>query len=193
MSQRNTLIRSLHDLGLGAWFGGALAGTVGFNGAAADVPDPAQRLRVASAGWSRWTPVNAAAIGAHLIGGAGLLYANKGRVATQRGVGVSTAAKAGLTGAALAATAYSGVLGRTVAQADRAPAESGTTPAPGTPREVAEAQRRLKVVQWVIPALTGALTVLNAVAGEQQRPGQALKGVLTDPGRVARSVVRAAA
>ena len=85
MSQRNTVARSLHDLGLAAWFGGTLAGAVAVNDAAADVTDPNQRLHVANAGWARWTPVNMAAIGAHLVGGAGLLLANKGRVAAQSG------------------------------------------------------------------------------------------------------------
>ena len=79
MSERNTVVRSLHDLGLAIWFGGSLAGAVGFNGAAADVPDEKLRLRVANAAWARWTPVNLAGIAAHLVGGAGLLYANKGR------------------------------------------------------------------------------------------------------------------
>jgi hypothetical protein len=64
------------DVGLAAWFGGGLAGAVGINGAADDVPDRNQRLRVANAGWGRWSPVNLAAIGAHLVGGAGILYAN---------------------------------------------------------------------------------------------------------------------
>ena len=58
MSERNTVVRSLHDLGLAAWFGGSLAGAVGINGAAADVTEPTQRLRVANAGWGRWSPVN---------------------------------------------------------------------------------------------------------------------------------------
>jgi hypothetical protein len=49
MSDRNTVVRSLHDLGLAAWFGGPPAGAVGFNGAAADLPDPKLRLRVANA------------------------------------------------------------------------------------------------------------------------------------------------
>jgi hypothetical protein len=49
MSERNTVVRSLHDLGLGMWFGGSLAGAVGFNGAAAEVPDERLRLRVANA------------------------------------------------------------------------------------------------------------------------------------------------
>ena len=69
MAQDNTLARSLHDLGLATWFGGSLMGAVGLNGAAAVVDQPAQRLRVANAGWARWTPVNLAGIAAHLAGG----------------------------------------------------------------------------------------------------------------------------
>ena len=112
MTERNTVVRSLHDLGLAAWFGGSLAGAVGFNGAAADVPDDKLKLRVANAAWARWTPVNLVGIGAHLVGGAGLLYANKSRVAAQQGVGASTIAKMAFTGAALGVTAYSRALGK---------------------------------------------------------------------------------
>src|SRR4051812_38911342 len=76
--------------------------------------DPRERTQVANSGWQRWTPVNLAAIGAHLVGGAGLLLANKGRVGAQKGVMSSTIAKTALTGAALAATAYSRALGEKV-------------------------------------------------------------------------------
>ena len=58
MSNDNTLVRGMHDLGMGAWFGGSLMGTVGVNGAANDVHDPTERIRVATAGWARWAPVN---------------------------------------------------------------------------------------------------------------------------------------
>lgn len=184
MSERNTVVRSLHDVGLAAWFGGALAGAVGINGAAADVPDPRQRLTVASSGWARWTPVNAVAIGAHLVGGAGLLLANRKRVVGQRGVGASTVAKLVLTAAALGVTAYSGVLGRQVAEGVGAPAEGGTTPAADTPPEVAKAQQQLAVTQWVIPALTGGIAVLTAVHGEQQRPSQQITGILRKPAQL---------
>jgi hypothetical protein len=68
MSERNTVVRSLHDLGLAAWFGGSLIGAVGFNGEPAEVPEEKLRLRVANAAWARWTPVNLVAIGAHLVG-----------------------------------------------------------------------------------------------------------------------------
>jgi hypothetical protein len=184
MSERNTLVRSLNDLGLAAWFGGTLAGAVGINGAAADVQDRSQRLRVATAGWARWTPVNLAAIGAHLVGSTGLLLGNKGRTVAQRGVGAASVAKTALTGAALAATAYSRVLGKKVEQGEPAPVEGGTSPAADTPPEVATAQRQLAVTQWVIPALTAALVVVNAVHGELQRPSQAVPGLLAKPAKL---------
>ena len=53
-SKHNTVARTLHDVGLAAWFGGSLMGAAGLNGAAAVVDDPAQRLRVANSGWARW-------------------------------------------------------------------------------------------------------------------------------------------
>ena len=56
--------------------------------------------------------MNFVGIAAHLVGGAGLLYANRGRVAAQQGVAASTVAKAVLTGAALGVTAYSRALGK---------------------------------------------------------------------------------
>jgi hypothetical protein len=183
MSERNTVVRSLHDLGLAAWFGGSLAGAVAVNGAAADVPDAKMRLRVANAGWARWTPVNAAAIAAHLVGGAGLLRANRARAAAQSGVGASTVAKLVLTGAALAVTAYSRTLGKKLQHADGVPVDGGTDPAADTPPELARAQQQLDTCQWLIPALTGGITVLSALQGEQQRPDQQLSGIFTKPGQ----------
>ena len=182
-----TVSRSLHDLGLATWFGGSLMGAVGLNGAAAEVEEPKQRLRVANAGWNRWTPVNLAGIAAHLAGGAVLLGANKGRVASQQGVAQATVVKTALTGAALAATAWSRALGAKLNEAGEVPVEGGTDPSIDTPEDVAKAQRQLKVLQWVIPALTGAVLVLNARMGEQQRPAQVTGGLLgrLRPGRAA--------
>jgi hypothetical protein len=175
----NTVSRSLHDLGLATWFGGSLMGAVGLNGAAAEVEEPKQQLRVANAGWNRWTPVNLAGIIAHVAGGLILLGANKGRVASQQGVGQATVIKTALTAAALAATAWSRALGAKLDEAGEVPVEGGTEPSGDTPEDVAKAQRQLKVLQWVIPALTGAVLVLNARMGEQQRPTQATSGLLS--------------
>ncbi len=178
MSERNTLAHFLHDAGLAAWFGGSLMGAVGVNGAAADVDDPRQRARVANAGWSRWTPFNALAIGAHLFGGAQLLRANKGRVQTQKGVLANTNVKMGLTAAALGATGYARIAGQKMIKAGDVPVAGGTAALPSTPPEVAKAQKQLKALQWAIPGLTGAIIASSALHEEQQRPSQIVKGSL---------------
>jgi hypothetical protein len=182
---RDTLSRSLHDLGLAAWFGGTLANAVALNPAAAAAGSASATGAVANTGWDRWTPVNAAAIGAHLIGSVGQLAGNKSRVAGQQGVATMSLVKTGLTGLALAATGYSRVLGRKVSDAGPVPARSGTEPEATTPADVAAAQRQLRALQWAIPAITGALVVVSAFAGEQQRETELKSGILNRvlPGR----------
>src|SRR3712207_3662461 len=163
---RNTLSRSLHDVGLAAWFGGTLANAVALNAAAGEAGSASDTGRVANAGWDRWTPVNAAAIGIHLVGSVGLVLRDAPRMSAQQGVGSMAAIKTALTVGALGATAYSRALGRKVSQHHDVPAESGTEPAPTTPPQVASAQRRLKALQWVVPALTSGLVVIGAYASE---------------------------
>ncbi|HEX2193178.1 MAG TPA: hypothetical protein VHH09_08285 [Acidimicrobiales bacterium] len=178
MAEKSTVARSLHELGLAGWFGGSLMGAIGVNGAAAEVDQKEQRARVANAGWNRWTPVNLAFIGAHLVGSTLLAAGNKGRISGQRGVAATSAAKTLVTGAALAATAYARTLGQKVIAAGDVPVEGGTTPAGETPSDVADAQRKLNKLQWAIPALTGSLVLFDAYMGEQQRPAQVASGVL---------------
>jgi hypothetical protein len=160
----------MHDLGLATWFGGSLMGAVGLNGAAAKASDPRERLELSARGWGRWAPVNTVAIGANLIGGAGLLLGNKARLARQPEARANTIVKTLLTGAAMGATAYSGALGRKVAALSHEGGEGSTEPSPAASPELAAAQKQLRVWQWVTPTLTGALVVLGAQQGEQQRP-----------------------
>ncbi|GLY17912.1 hypothetical protein LWF15_29590 [Kineosporia rhizophila] len=176
MSSRNTLIRSMHDLGAAAWLGGSLMGAVALNGAASDVENPDERVRIAADGWARWSPVSAAAIGAHLIGGAGLILANRDRVMNQSGVTSNTVIKSLVTVAAAATTAYSGFLGAKLAASGGTHAEGATEPAADTPDELASAQSRLRALQWAIPVLTAVIVVMGAQQGEQQRPGEILDG-----------------
>jgi CBS domain-containing protein len=186
MTTDNTIGRTLHDVGLATWFGGSLMGAVGLNGASAEVADATERARVANAGWAKWTPVNAAAIGTHLLGGAQITRGNKGRLAVQPQARWVNGAKAGLTLAALAATAYARYLGQQVMDAEAhgqhgagdPPVEDATTPRAETPPDAASAQQQLKIMQWLVPASTGALLVLNAKAGEQQRPAAILRGMV---------------
>jgi hypothetical protein len=177
MADTNTLSRSLHDVGLATWFGGTLANAVALNPAAAEAKDPASAGAVANTGWDRWTPVNAAAIGAHVAGSLGQLAGNRDRLASQERVASMALAKTALTGAALGATAYSRVLGRKVSQHGDVPADSGTQPNAFTPEDAAAAQKKLRLLQWVVPALTGALVVVSSFAGEQQRGGQVKRGI----------------
>ncbi len=174
---RQTVSRAMHDVGLAAWFGGTLANAVALNRAAAEAGGAGNTGAVANVGWDRWTPVNAAAIGMHLVGSLSLLGGNKGRLAGQQGVATMAVAKTALTAAALGATAYSRVLGARVSKRTDVPAESGTDPAADTPSDVAAAQRQLALLQWGVPALTGALVVLSSFAGEQQRMLEVDKGL----------------
>ena len=175
-SNRNTVIRAMHDLGGAAWFGGTLMGAIGVNGGSKDVKDPAERAAVAAAGWARWAPISAAAIGAHLIGGAGLLAANRDRVRAQQGAAANALIKSVLTAAAIGTTVYSGILGARIAtEAGSAPVEGGTVPSETTPDKVAKLQQQQRVLQWITPALTGGILVLGAQQGEQQRASEQLR------------------
>lgn len=158
MPGKNTAVRSLHDLGLAAWFGGSLMGAVSIEGAADTVSGLDDRVQIADAGWSRWQPYDAVAIAAHLAGGLGLLLANQGRVATQPGARATTALKTALTGVALGLSVHNKRRGKQVARHRR-------------PHD----QRRLRWGQCALPVATGALVVLAAEQGEQQRPTSLLR------------------
>lgn len=175
MAGDNTLARSLHDLGAAAWFGGALMGAVGLTAASRAVDDPTDRIEVEGAGWAAWTPFQWGGIAAHLAGGLLLTSGNKARIATQSDALGRVVLKTLVTGAALGATVYSGVVGQRVR--DDAPAEASTEPGASTPAETAAKQRRLQASQWVVPVLTGALIVLGARQGEAQRPRSVIRGV----------------
>ena len=179
MTSRNTLARSLSEVGLAAWFGGSLMGAIGVNGAAAEVDPKEQRARVANAGWSRWTPVNLVAIGAHLVGSTLLVGGNKGRIVGQSNVATTSVAKTAVTAAALGATAYARALGQKMMKAGDVPVEGGTDASAQTPPDVAAVQRKLSALQWVIPALTGSLVVMDALMGEQQRTGEVASGFVS--------------
>ncbi len=84
---------------------------------------------------------------------------------------------AALTAAALGVTAYSRALGKVVSDAGGTPSRSGTKPSKRAKAEVAEAQAKLDQLQWVIPALTGAIVVVSSYAGEQQRPSEVVRGL----------------
>jgi drug/metabolite transporter superfamily protein YnfA len=150
--------RAAHDLGLAAWFGGAYMGAVALNGASREVDDPTQRARVANAGWFRWAAIVPVAVGAH-VGGAWWLTR---RDCSREASSSLTLARVAVTAAAMLATVESGRSGRTVAAAGDVPVATAVQPISDTPPEVAAAQRRLRVVQWLIPAFTAGIVVVDA-------------------------------
>lgn len=155
-----------------------MANAVALNPAASHADDTRATGAVTNVGWDRWTPVNGVAIGAHVIGSVGQLVGNAGRMSSQRGVGRMALLKTGLTVAALGVTAYSRLLGQRVSRHTEVPAESGTEPSATTPEDAAQALRQLRLLQWAVPALTGALVVVSAYAGEQQRPASFVQGLV---------------
>ena len=98
---------------------------------------------VANTGWDRWTPVNAAAIGAHLVGSIGQISGQHGPPPAQQGVASMALAKTALTAAALGVTGYARVLGRQVSEETRTAGGSsghraGAGHAPGGGRRPAQ-------------------------------------------------------
>jgi uncharacterized membrane protein len=178
MAGRNTVVRSMHDLGLAAWFGGSLMGIVGVNGGAAKAKDPSERTRLSSIGWARWAPVQWAAIAVHGIGGIGLILGNKGRLAAQGEARSNTAVKTLITAAAGATTAAAGLAGARILKHADEGAEGATEPGASSSEQLASAQRAEKVLQWSIPLLTGLLIVLAAQQGEQQRASAGIAGTV---------------
>jgi hypothetical protein len=170
MSSRQTVLRSLHDLGLFAWFGAGLMGTVGLNGGAAKAKDPAERLYLASIGWAKFQPVLYGAVLLHAVGGLGLIAGNKGRLAIQPEARTNTAVKAGLELLAGAVSVYSTIQGARVLAHANEGAQGVTEPSASSSPQLAGAQRQLKAAQSVLPLITGTLIVLGAQQGEQQRP-----------------------
>lgn len=170
MSERNTLVRSLHDVGLAAWFGGSLMGVVGLNGGASTANSPRERIEIASAGWKRWSPLQWTAIAAHAVGGIALVVANKERLAVQEEGRVNTGVKAALEIVAGLATLYSAILGGRMDKHADEGGSSVTEPNSASSKKLASAQRQQSVAQWITPALTAVLIVLGAQQGEQQRP-----------------------
>jgi len=142
------------------------------------------KQRVESAAWSAWQPIQIAAIATQLASGAALTLANRKRVAGQRGVARTSAIRTGLTGAAIAMTVLAARTGSKVA--------SESMSANGNGHESFETngdERRLRMAQWMVPALTGAIVVMDAFMGEQQGPKQVVRGALE---RVLPDALRAA-
>jgi hypothetical protein len=195
MSRSELAWRSLHDLGLATWFGGSVFGTValpheqtdivaGRNVAAADAAtgnDAAANEKVEAASWQRFSPVLGGAMVAHLVGGAGLIAWNRGRHKHQDGVMTTTVVKSALTVAAVALTVGAAVQGTKSERLRRQAEDGDSSLALADERERIE--RQMRVIGPLIPAATGALVILGALEGEEQRPREMALGLLSTAGK----------
>lgn len=172
------VLHVLHNVGVATWFGGSLMGATGLNAAAAQLDDPRQRSTASTAGWSRWAPVNAAGVGAHMIGAVGLLITERDRVRNQDGVGRSSAIKTAATAAALGTAGWSFLLNRKMAAAGPVPVEGATEASASTPPDVAKTLKQLKLVQWLNPLASGAIILVTSWQEEQMRAGQVAPGLV---------------
>jgi hypothetical protein len=163
LSLTTTSLRALHDVGLAAWFGGGLMGAVGVNSTARRADNLSDRHQLSAHPWERWAPVNAAAVGAHLVGTAGLFLADRETLAREAGARRSAMVKGGLTAAAVALTVLAE---RRADLVERQSERSGQGPdEPGnlSPGDFAHAQDELRVLRWAVTGLTGGVLVLGAV------------------------------
>lgn len=177
MSSTDLAMRSLHDLGLASWFGGSVFGTLALPHGDSDESGTGARARRSLEGetWRRWSPVVTGSMAAHLVGGAGLLLANRARHRYQKGVAATSGVKSALTLAAVALTLGSAVEGYRSQERRRRIEDTGDAAL----REAQErSDRRMRVVGTLIPATTGALVVLGSLEGEQQRPTSVVRGAV---------------
>ena len=163
MSSTTTALRALHDVGLAAWFGGGLMGAVGVNSTARRAGDLSERHELSTHPWERWAPVNAVAVGAHLVGATGLLLTDRGTLAHQRGARTTALVKGGLTGAALTLTVLAERRSDRVERQSERSGEGPDDPDNLSPGDFAHAQDELRVLRWAVTGLTGGVLVLSAV------------------------------
>ena len=158
------VLRIAHDVGLAIWFGGALMGAVALNSATIEVDDHTQRTRVANAGWFRWAPFVAVSVVVHVAAAVllGRLPISASGASGSR-VGHLRSVRAGATALAVASTIGTGVSGERVVRGGDVPVATAVKPIAATPPDVAKAQRQLRRSQWMVPALTGSLWVLESV------------------------------
>jgi len=116
-----------------------------------------------------WAPIAGGALLAHV----GSAYVTGRLVPTPAGRDLGSDGvrwlRTAVTLAAMLSTAETGISGQRVVRGGDVPVATATITIAATPSEVAAAQRRLRVAQWLVPAFTGVIFVLEAIQ-RQQRP-----------------------
>lgn len=177
MAGDTTLTRTVHDVTQAAWFGGALMGAVSIPATRRAAGDARQGVRIADEAWTAWQPISTTAIATHLLAGAGMTWANKGRLLSEAGAKRTTLLKTGLTVAAMATDTWARRLGAELSDDVERTADGPAQPRPEADERIDETRKRLRLAQWATVALTGAVIAVSARMGEQQRPRNLARGI----------------
>lgn len=167
MHKGTAALTLFHDIGLAAWFGGSWMGAVGLNGATIEVDDHTQRTRVANAGWFRWAPIAGASLLTHVVCSYALGRLAPAASSRRSGAVGIRRLRTLITIAAMLATADTGLSGQRVVRGGDVPVATAVIPIAATPPAVAAAQRRLRILQWLVPSFTAALFVLEVIQREE--------------------------
>ena len=162
--------RAAHDIGLAGLLGGNLFGRLALHPAVTEVSDKAERGKVVNAAWRRYGTVNSLSLVAVTLGWLGArageardrnLSARERRLVRAKDVLVGATVVTGL------ATAAEGVRFGQMAPEGAVPLESGTEPAPETPREAARTKRILTALGRAGAAVELALVAVNAALSQE--------------------------
>ncbi|MFC7490707.1 MULTISPECIES: hypothetical protein [unclassified Knoellia] len=178
MTAYSTAVRAIHLVTNAAWFGGSLMGAVGLNPATLEGDTSQERSRIADTGWTRWGPVQGAAVGLHLLSGLAILADNRRRTLSHPPTTSAVVLKTTLTGAALAASGAAYVYGAKLGEARE---DADTSASART--QARQLDQRMRWLQWATPVTTGGMLVLDAYLGEQQR---GVAGLLDRPASLLR-------
>ena len=106
-----------------------------------------ERSQIADAGWTKWGPVQGAAIGLHLLSGLAIVADNRRRTLTHPPTTAAVVLKTTLTGAALAASGAAYLYGARLGEAREKASEN-----PVARMQAAKLSERMRWLQWATPA-----------------------------------------
>ncbi|CAB4929125.1 unannotated protein [freshwater metagenome] len=174
--------RAAHDVGLAAWLGGAMFGKFAHNPSLVRITAHEERGAVANAAWNGYNVINTAGLAAAAFGwgssrltetAAANLTSTEQALSQAKdvlmGVSVATGLLSSIQGARLAKQAPDGAV----------PVETGTVPAPETPRTAARIQRSLGVLGNLNIAAGVSLVAVNAVLAQTSHSHPAKRRALT--------------
>lgn len=172
MSKLSAAAWVVHDLGLGAAFGGQLFGKYALNSKLGVIGSKPDRGRMLNAAWNSYNVINAASVGAAIatwIAGRTAISGESIDDETRKLVLAKDALLAGSAVVGLAAMA-SGKKLTDQSPGGAVPIETGTKPAPETPEEAAKLLRTVNTLGNASIALIGAsvavTTILSMKSGE---------------------------